>query len=95
MRMSEWLLFRPSVTPTKQGVELGRVLATDTHGSWLQLTQRLERNTEAFGSHGRSPRFHILIPGIKETRSPFTAAAHCGLLSAGVGGVTFTWQLSF
>lgn len=66
-REREWLLFCPSVTPTKQGVELGRILATDTHGSGLQLTQRVERNAKAFGSHGWSTRFHILIPGIKET----------------------------
>lgn len=65
--MGERLLFRPSVTPTKQGVELGRILATDTHSSRLQLTQRVKRNAKAFGSHRRSTRFHILIPGIKET----------------------------
>lgn len=80
--MGEKLLFRPSVTPTKQGVELGRFLATDTHGSRLQLTQRIERNAETFGSHGRSTRFHILIPGIKETGNSFTPAAHRTLLSA-------------
>lgn len=80
--MGEKLLLRPSVTPTKQGVELGRFLATDTHGSRLQLTQRIERNAEAFGSHGRCTRFHILIPGIEEIGSPFTPAAHCTPLSA-------------
>lgn len=81
------LLCRPSVTPTKQGVELGRVLATDTHGSWLQLTQRGERNTEAFGSHGRSARFHILIPGIKrqEVRSLLLHTASFSVQSTGEG----------
>lgn len=59
------VLLYPLVTTTKQGIELGRVLATDASGSRLQLTERCEGDAKAFSSHGWSPRFKILISEIK------------------------------
>lgn len=67
--------FYPLVTTTKQGVVLGGVLATDTSGSRWQLTQWLEGDAKALGSHGRSARFKILIPEIKNKNS-IQYAAH-------------------
>jgi IS4 transposase len=61
-KIEERILFCPLVTPAKQGVELGRVLATDALSSRLQLTEWFERDTKAFSSHGWSTRYKILIP---------------------------------
>lgn len=59
----------PLVTTTKQSVVFGRGLAADAPGPRRQLAQWLEGDAKAFGSHGWSARFKILIPEIKSKNS--------------------------
>lgn len=66
-----------SVTTPKQGVVLGRVLAADASGSRLQLTERFEGDAKAFGSHGWSTRFQILIPEIKTYKNSIHWSCAC------------------
>lgn len=66
-----------SVTPPKQGVVLGRVLAADASGSRLQLTERFEGDAKAFGSHGWSARFKVLIPEIQTNEKSIHLSCAC------------------
>lgn len=64
-----------SVTASKQGVVLRRLLATDAQLAGLQLFQGREGDTEALGSHGRSTGLQVLVPGGHNTTDVFCMSA--------------------